>query len=60
MEARTIGERYRDGNPVIMNLTDMSDADAKRWSIRGRVGLRDARRHGQGDQQSVLDLTAGC
>jgi cell division inhibitor SepF len=30
MEARTIGERYRDGNPVIMNLTDMSDADAKR------------------------------
>jgi cell division inhibitor SepF len=30
MEARTIGERYRDGNPVIMNLTEMSDADAKR------------------------------
>jgi cell division inhibitor SepF len=30
MEARTIGERYRDGNPVIMNLTDMADADAKR------------------------------
>jgi cell division inhibitor SepF len=30
MEARTIGERYRDGNPVIMNLTDLSDADAKR------------------------------
>jgi cell division inhibitor SepF len=30
MEARTIGERYRDGAPVIMNLTDMADADAKR------------------------------
>lgn len=30
MEARTIGERYRDGNPVIMNLTDLTDADAKR------------------------------
>lgn len=30
MEARTIGERYRDGAPVIMNLTDMEDADAKR------------------------------
>ena len=30
MEARTIGERYRDGNPVIMNLTGMADADAKR------------------------------
>jgi cell division inhibitor SepF len=29
-EARTIGEHYRDGTPVIMNLTDMNDADAKR------------------------------
>jgi cell division inhibitor SepF len=29
-EARTIGERYREGNPVIMNLTEMSDPDAKR------------------------------
>ncbi len=29
-EARTIGERYREGNPVIMNLTEMSDSDAKR------------------------------
>lgn len=29
-EARTIGEHYRDGIPVIMNLTEMSDADAKR------------------------------
>ncbi len=29
-EAKTIGENFRDGMPVIMNLTDMSDADAKR------------------------------
>lgn len=29
-EARTIGEHFRDGLPVIMNLTDMDDGDAKR------------------------------
>ncbi len=29
-EARTNGERVRDGMPVIMNLTEMDDADAKR------------------------------
>ncbi|MQA14444.1 MAG: DUF552 domain-containing protein [Pseudonocardiaceae bacterium] len=29
-EARPIGERYREGMPVIMNLTEMDDADAKR------------------------------
>ena len=29
-EAKTIGESFRDGTPVIMNLSDMSDADAKR------------------------------
>jgi cell division inhibitor SepF len=29
-EAKTIGEAFRDGTPVIMNLSDMSDADAKR------------------------------
>lgn len=29
-EARPIGERYREGNPVIMNLTEMEDRDAKR------------------------------
>jgi cell division inhibitor SepF len=29
-EARTIGEHFREGIPVIMNLTDMDDADAKR------------------------------
>ncbi|MFT3900320.1 MAG: cell division protein SepF [Gordonia sp. (in: high G+C Gram-positive bacteria)] len=29
-EARTIGERFRGGNPVIMDLVDMSNADAKR------------------------------
>ena len=29
-EARTIGEHFRTGIPVIMNLTDMDDSDAKR------------------------------
>ncbi|MGH3829939.1 MAG: cell division protein SepF [Pseudonocardiaceae bacterium] len=29
-EARPIGERYREGNPVIINLTAMEDRDAKR------------------------------
>jgi cell division inhibitor SepF len=29
-EARQIGESFRDGMPVIMNLTEMNDADAKR------------------------------
>ncbi|NLT30113.1 MAG: cell division protein SepF [Propionibacterium sp.] len=29
-EARTIGEHFRDSVPVIMNLTEMDDADAKR------------------------------
>ncbi|MBA3525264.1 MAG: cell division protein SepF [Geodermatophilaceae bacterium] len=29
-EARTIGEHFRDGTPVIMNLSEMDDSDAKR------------------------------
>jgi len=29
-EARTIGEHFRQGTPVIMNLTEMDDTDAKR------------------------------
>jgi len=29
-EARTIGEHFREGTPVIMNLTEMADSDAKR------------------------------
>lgn len=29
-EARTVGENFRDGTPVIMNLTEMEDEDAKR------------------------------
>ena len=29
-EARTIGENFRDGIPVIMNLSDMEESDAKR------------------------------
>ena len=29
-DARTVGEYFREGTPVIMNLTDMDDSDAKR------------------------------
>lgn len=29
-EARVIGEHFREGTPVIMNLTEMVDSDAKR------------------------------
>src|SRR6266498_1217899 len=29
-EARTIGEHFRDSVPVIMNLTEMDESDAKR------------------------------
>lgn len=29
-DARTIGEQFRAGTPVIMNLTEMADSDAKR------------------------------
>ncbi|GAC1525146.1 MAG: hypothetical protein NVS3B1_13660 [Marmoricola sp.] len=45
-EARVIGENFRDGVPVIMNLTEMSDSDAKRlvdfaaglvFSVRGSI-----------------------
>lgn len=45
-EARTIGEHFREDTPVIMNLTDMDDSDAKRlvdfaaglvFGLRGRI-----------------------
>jgi len=45
-EARTIGENFRDGVPVIMNLSEMDDTDAKRlvdfaaglvFSVRGTI-----------------------
>ena len=45
-EARVIGENFRDGIPVIMNLSEMSDTDAKRlvdfaaglvFSVRGQI-----------------------
>lgn len=29
-DARVVGENYRDGIPVIMNLSEMTDAEAKR------------------------------
>jgi cell division inhibitor SepF len=45
-EARTIGEHFREGIPVIMNLSEMDDADAKRlvdfsaglvFAVRGSI-----------------------
>lgn len=45
-EARVVGENFRDGVPVIMNLSEMDDADAKRlvdfaaglvFSVRGSI-----------------------
>ncbi|WP_040161709.1 cell division protein SepF [Nigerium massiliense] len=44
-EARTIGEHFRDGVPVIMNLSEMEDSDAKRlvdFSAGLIFGLRGA------------------
>jgi cell division inhibitor SepF len=46
-DARRIGEEFRDGTPVILNLTDMDDADARRvvdfaaglaFGLRGTIG----------------------
>jgi len=45
-EARTVGENFREGVPVIMNLSEMDDADAKRlvdfaaglvFAVRGTI-----------------------
>ncbi|KAJ1684111.1 hypothetical protein LUZ63_020680 [Rhynchospora breviuscula] len=45
-EAKVIGENFRDGIPVIMNLSEMTDSDAKRlvdfaagliFSVRGNI-----------------------
>ena len=45
-DARTIGEHFREGTPVIMNLSEMDDNDAKRlvdfaagliFGLRGRI-----------------------
>ncbi|WP_058235577.1 cell division protein SepF [Devriesea agamarum] len=44
-DAKAIGESFRDGVPVIMNLSDMDDADAKRmvdFSAGLVFGLRGA------------------
>lgn len=44
-DAKVIGEAFRAGTPVIMNLTDMNDADAKRlvdFSAGLIFGLRGA------------------
>jgi len=53
-EARTIGEHFREGTPVIMNLTEMVDSDAKRLvDLRRRPDLRPAREHRPRDEQGL-------
>lgn len=42
-EARVIGEKYRDGVSVIMDMTDMADADARRL-VDFAAGLAFAKR----------------
>lgn len=42
-EARVIGEKYRDGQSVIMDMTDMSDSDARRL-VDFAAGLAFAKR----------------
>ena len=42
-EARIIGEKYRDGQAVIMEMTDMADSDARRL-VDFAAGLAFARR----------------
>ena len=57
-EARTIGEHFRDGVPVIMNLTEMDEAGRQTSGrLRRRSGLRPARYHGAGDQPGVPALS---
>ena len=42
-EARVIGEKYRDGQSVIMDMTEMADADARRL-VDFAAGLAFAKR----------------
>ena len=58
-EARTVGENFRDGTPVIMNLSEMDDTDAKRL-VDFAAGLVFATRgtHRAGDQQGVPAVAA--
>lgn len=54
-EARTIGENFRDGTPVIMNLTEMEDEDAKRLvDFRRWSGVRHARHHRADHREGLL------
>ena len=53
-EARTIGEAFRANTPVIMNLSEMDDADAKRLvDFAAGLDLRPARAHRAGHRQGV-------
>ena len=57
-EARTIGERFRDGTPVIMDLVSMDNADAKRLvDFAAGLALRAAWLVRQGRHQGLPALT---
>ena len=57
-EARTIGEHFRDGVPVIMNLTEMDEADASRLvDFAAGSGVRPARYDRARHQPGVPALT---
>ena len=60
-EARTIGERFRDGTPVIMDLVTMDNADAKRLvDFAAGPGVRAARLVRQGRDQGVPAVAGRC
>ena len=51
-DAKLIGESFRDGIPVIMNVTDMGEADAKRLvDFSAGPGFRAPGQHRTGHQQ---------
>ena len=58
-EARVIGENFRDGVPVIMNLSEMDDTDAKRLvDFAAGPGVLGPGHHRARHQQGVPALPA--
>lgn len=58
-DARMIGEHFREYTPVIMNLTEMDDADAKRFGrFCCRIGIWSPRLNRESDHQGIFTLTS--
>ena len=56
-DAQVIAENFRDGIPVIINLSQMSDADARRLiDFASGLSLGPLRPHRAGHQQGVPAL----